>query len=56
MSDSAQIFGQVGEYDLTTEFGRISFMIQQALGAARFVFAPAHVKGSYISAAPRSLT
>lgn len=36
MSDSAQIFGQVGEYDLTTEFGRISFMIQQALGAARF--------------------
>ena len=36
MADSAQIFGQVGEYDLTTEFGRISFMIQQALGAARF--------------------
>ena len=36
MAGSSPLFGQLGEYDVTTEFGRISFMIQQALGAARF--------------------
>ncbi len=36
MASQPPLFGQLGEYDVTSEFGRISFMIQQALGAARF--------------------